>query len=201
VRRSFPWRIGGCLPALLAAWLAGCGYQLAGTTRALPEDVRSISLGKIENRSREFGLEKRLVFAFEQEFLRRGLVRVASDPGAGDAVLSGTIRRFDTFPVSFDANDEALQYQATLVIDLTLRRQRDGKMLWETRGLREVEEYSAAARVVITSSSQFQRGELDEGDLANLSDIQLAETEKRLATDRLLVDAARDAQEQMIEGF
>lgn len=186
---------------LLCVLLAGCGYNLAGTNTSLPPDVHTISVGKIDNRSREFGLEKSLGFAFEREILRRGLVRVVNDPGAGDAVLSGTIRRFDTYPVSFDANDEALQYEATLVLDLTLRRQKDGQVLWEVRGLREVEEYSASANVVITSSSQFQRGQLDAADLAKLSDIQLAETEKSLAIERLLTEAVRDAYDQIVEGF
>lgn len=182
-------------------WFAGCGYHLAGSGTSLPQDVHSVSVGKIENRSREFGIEKSLAFAFEREFLRRGLVQVVSDPGGGDAVISGTIRRFETFPVSFDANDQALQYQATLLIDLTLRRQRDGQVLWQVHGLREVEEYSVAANVVITSSSQFQRGQLNPSDLSSLSDIQLAESEKRLAIERLLQAAVRDAQDQMLEGF
>jgi len=186
---------------LLCLLLAGCGYNLAGTNTSLPADVRTISVGKIDNRSREFGLEKSLGFVFEQEALRRGLIRVANDPGAGDAVLSGTIRSFDTYPVSFDANDQALQYEATLVVDLTLRRQKDGQVLWEVRGLREVEEYSASANVVVTSSSQFQRGQLDAADLPKLSDIQLAETEKGLAVERLLTQAVRDAYDQIVEGF
>jgi len=186
---------------LLCLLLAGCGYNLAGTNTSLPADVRTISVGKIDNRSREFGLEKSLGFVFEQEALRRGLIRVANDPGAGDAVLSGTIRSFDTYPVSFDANDQALQYEATLVVDLTLRRQKDGQVLWEVRGLREVEEYSASANVVVTSSSQFQRGQLDAADLPKMSDIQLAETEKGLAVERLLTQAVRDAYDQIVEGF
>ena len=181
--------------------LAGCGYHLAGSQTSLPEDVRSVSVGKIENRSREFGLEKSLAFAFEREFLRRGLMRVEADPGGGDAVITGTIRRFDAVPVAFNANDQALQYQASLLLDLMLRRQHDGAVLWQIHGLREVEEYSVAANVVVTSSSQFQRGQLNPGDLTQLSDIQLAEGEKRLAIERLLLDAVRDAQDQMLEGF
>lgn len=187
--------------AVICVQLAGCGYHMAGGGAALPEDVRSISVGKIENRSREFGLEKSLAFAFEREFMRRGLVRVESDPGGGDAVISGTIRRFYTFPVSFNVNDAALQYQASLLLDLTLRRQRDGQVLWEVHGLREIDEYSVAANVVITSSSEFQRGQLNSDDLTKLSDIQLAETQKKLAIERLLVAAVRDAHDQMLEGF
>jgi hypothetical protein len=185
---------------LTAVLAAGCGYHLTGSRVALPADVRSLSVGKVENRSREFGLDKRLSFAFEHELMRRGQLRFARG-GAGDALLTGTIQHFDAYPVSFDESDEALQYEATLVVDLELRRQSDGQLLWEVRGLREVEEYSASARVVVTSSSQFQRGQLDAKDLDKLSDIQLAETEKRLAIERLLSAVVRDAYDQIVEGF
>jgi hypothetical protein len=185
----------------LCLFLTGCGYHVAGTTSSLPADVRTVSVGKIENRSREFALDKRLAFAFEEEILRRGLVSVVNDPAGGEAVLTGTIRRFETYPVSFDSSDQALQYQVVLLLDLTLRRHRDGQVLWEVRGLREIEEYSSSANVVITSSSQFQRGQLNAGDLPEISNIQLAETEKRLAIDRLLTAAVRDAYDQMVEGF
>jgi hypothetical protein len=191
------WR-GAVLFGVLAS---GCGYHLAGNQLALPSDVRSVSVGTLDNRSREFGLDKRLAFAIEQECLRRGALRLVSDGGASDAVLTGTIRRFDSYPVSFSQGDAALQYEATLVVDLALRRRSDDAVLWTVRGLRAVEEYSASSQVVVTSSSQFQRGALNPSDLANLTDIQLAETEKSLAIERLVQDVARDAYEQMVEGF
>ena len=190
-----------CTFLLLGVLVSGCGYHVAGNQMALPSDVHSVSVGTVENRSREFGLDKRIAFAFEQECLRRGALHVTNDPGGGDAVLTGTIRRFDSYPVSFNSSDAALQYEATLVVDLTLRRQSDGAVLWSVRALREVEEYSASSQVVVTSSSQFQRGALNATDLPNLTDVQLAETQKSLAIERLVQDLARDAYDQMAEGF
>jgi lipopolysaccharide assembly LptE-like protein len=183
--------------------VVGCGYHLAGERSGLPEDVRSLSVGTIQNRSREHGLEKTLEFAFEREIHERGRFKMEEDAGAGDAVLSGTIRDVTVRPVAFDANDIAVQYEMALIVDLTLTRQRDGRVLWRVHALRESDEYSASARVVVTSSSQFQQDTLDAPNIQDpqFSNIQLAETERRQAMTRLLRQAARDVYNQMVEDF
>jgi hypothetical protein len=187
----------------LLLMLAGCGYHLAGEKIALPEDVHSISVGRIQNRSREQGLEKSLAFAIEREVHIRQRFRMEEDPGGGDAVLTGTIRDVLVRPVAFDANDQAVQFEIAVVMDLRLTRHDDGHVLWQIRGLRETDEYSASARVVVTSSPQFQQGTLNATDLQNpeFSNIQLAETERRQALTRLLTQVARDVYNQMVEDF
>ncbi len=189
--------------ALCAALLAaGCGYQLSGYSETLPGGVRSLSIGPIDNRTRTFGLEKTLAFALEREVVRRGKLRLVETPGSGDAVLRGTIRDFNVSPVSFDTQDEALQYQVAMVVDLSLRRNSDGATLWQTSGLLGSEEYSATARVVVTSSSQFQRDTtLEPRDLNLFTDTQLAESTKRQAVERLVQNLARDAYALMSEDF
>ena len=125
------------------------------------------------------------------------------DPAGGDAVLSGTIRTVRVEPIAFDANDQAVQFEITVVADLALTRQSDGHVLWQVHGLRETEEYSALAPVVITSASQFQQGTLDATNVQNnqLSNIQLAETERQQALARMLSQMARDVYNQMVETF
>jgi outer membrane lipopolysaccharide assembly protein LptE/RlpB len=188
---------------VLVVALAGCGYHLAGEKLGLPEDVRSVSIGTITNTSREHGLEKTLAFAMEREIHERGQLRMEEDPGGGDAVLSGAIRDVRVRPVAYDANDQAVQYEITLVMDLALTRQRDGHVLWHVTGLREIDEYSTSASVVVTSSSQFQQGTLDAPDINSpqFARVQLAETERRSAIGRLLGHAVRDVYNQMVENF
>lgn len=186
---------------VLACGPSGCGYTLVGQDLHVAGAVHSVSVGAIENRSREFGLDKTLAFAFEREFYRRGLLRVEEAPGAGEAVLTGTIKRFSMRPVAFDQKDEALQYEAELVVDLTLRRQADGVVIWQASGLREVEVYSVASRIVVPTSSQFQRGTINPEDLGRFTDIQLAVTEKRLAVDRMIKSIAHTVHDRIIEDF
>ena len=191
------------LPVIFLAALAGCGYHLPAAQPGLPEDVHSISVGALENRSREHGLEKTLAFALEREIHERGQFRMVEEPGGGDAVLSGIIRDLHLKPVAFDANDLAVQYEIRVVLDLTLTRKSDGHVLWHVTRLQESDEYSASANVVVTSSSQFQQGTLNAANVQDpqFTQIQLAETERRSAITRLLRQLVRDVYNQMVEDF
>ena len=183
--------------------LTGCGYHIVGTEAALPADVHTLAVGTINNRSREYGYEKVVGFALEREIAVRRRYEVANEPAAADAVLSGTVVEVYTRPVAFGSQDQAVQYEISLVIDLTLTNQRDGTVLWQVQRLRELDEYAAASNVVVTSSSEFQQGLLDAVDINNpqLTQIQLAETLRQRALNRLAAQAARDVYEQMLEGF
>jgi hypothetical protein len=198
-----PRRVACCCALLAAVFFAaaGCGYRLLGTQLRLPKNVRSVTVGNLENRSREFGLDRALAFAIEREFYRHGYLEIEESPDRGDAILEGTIRSFETRPVSFDAKEEAVQYEIELSLDLRLQRRSDGAVLWEVKGLRELEEYTVAVRIVVASSSEFQRDTLNLSDLSQLTDIQLAQTEKRIAITRLVDTLARDVHERILDDF
>jgi len=224
VRNHWPWLAS--FVAIVVA--AGCGYHFHGTQPTLPSDVRSLAVGTIENRSLEHGLEKNLAFAFEREVFIRRHYRLADKAAGADALLAGTIREVSRRPVAFDKDDQAVLYEVLMRLDLSLVRQRDGKILWSVRDMREFDEYSSNPTVVNTSSVDFQRGTLDAKDLQldtnnndmigtgggmveptptsmenmqEISDIQFAEYERKRAMDRLLQRAVRDVYDRMIEGF
>ena len=196
---------------VIALASAGCGYHFHGTQPTLPADIRTIGVGTIENKSLERGLEKQLAFAFEREVFVRRHYSLPQSRGGADALLHGTIREVTRRPVAFDADDQAVQYEVRMRLDFTLTRQSDGKTLWSVRDMREFDEYTSNPDVIVTSSPDFQRGHLDVKNLqreddpiaddTQISNIQLAEYERRQAMSRLLQRAVRDAYDRMIEGF
>jgi len=158
-------------------------------------------VGDFENHSHEHGLDQRLVFALEREFYRRGVIRVEETKGRGEAEIRGAIRKFRTRPVAFDADDEALQYEIEIVVDAVLERPDDGEVLWRSSGIYAVDAYSVSTDTVVPSSSRFQRGRIEFDTLDDLTPIQLAETERRLALDRLLESIVRDLHDRMLNDF
>jgi len=82
-----------------------------------------------------------------------------------------------------------------------LTRQSDGSVLWKGSNVQQVEDYSVNQQTVVPSSSQFQQGTLDFSDLADLTDIQLAETEKHLAIERMVRAIARDVHDRILDDF
>lgn len=188
--------------ALLAAalFVTSCGYQFAGAVSRLPEDVRSISLGPIENRTREVGLERELLASLEDEVTLRGRLEVVPQ-GEADVELTGSIRNYENRPVAFNNRDEALQYQVDMSVALELRRRGTKELLWKTSSLREVEAYSAIPGVVVTSSSRFQQGNVRGDDLGQFTDIQVSEGQRREANLRVVEVLSRTIYDHMMEDF
>lgn len=185
---------------LLAFMLAGCGYHLAGTGTAVPEAARTISIGAMQNRTRDRGLEVRLRRAIEDEFRRRAQLRVVSE-GEGDVVLTGVIRRFTASPVASGAIDVAVQYQGTIVVSVRLVERSSGRILFDTPGITESEDFGAVSGVVVTSSPRFQQTTLNARDLAGFTNVQIGDASRRAASKQLLDLVAKDVYIQAMEGF
>src|SRR5918911_5233141 len=109
------------LALLTTLCTAACGYNFAGTGSRVPDDVHTISLGPLQNATREIGLEKQLLESLEDEVTSRARLDVAPS-GQGDVILSGVVRDYVSRPSSFSSRDEALEYKATVSVDLELRR-------------------------------------------------------------------------------
>ena len=88
-----------------------------------------------------------------------------------------------------------------LQFDVSLTHRDTGQTLWQANNIQVVEDYSAIPQVVVTTSPQFLQGTLNPKDLPGLTNIQLSETQRRLATVRLLEIAAREVYFRLGENF
>ena len=185
---------------MLVLPLLACGYHLAGSG-AVPSQAQTIGIKLFTNRGQETGLEVQLRRAIEDEFRRRGPLRVVPGDDA-DVVLSGRIRRFASVPVAFSsASDEALQYQSVIQVAFRLTERSSGRVLHDTKLLQEAQDFGAERGVVITSSPHCQRGTIDGRDLPDLTNVQIGEARRRAASSELLDALARDVYQQVMEGF
>jgi len=183
--------------ALLA--LAGCGYRLAGTG-AVPEGTETIAIHLFNNHTREIGLEVRLQRAIEDEFRRRGPLRVVRDDDA-DVVLSGDVRRFSNVPVAFSATDEAVQFQGVMQVGLRLVERKSKHVLRQVDALQASQDFGAVSGTVVATSPHFQRGTIDARDLPNLTNVQIGLTRRREAVTDLIDQMAREVYAHAMEGF
>lgn len=181
--------------------LAGCGYQFSGKGEAFPQDVRTVFIEPFVNRSRDVGLEGDISSALKGEFHRQGQLLVVDRLEQADAILSGVVRAFDRRVVAVNRNAEVLQYEAALVVDITLRRRSPDAVLWQTRGTRLTEVYSASRGAVVTTSSEFRSGTLNPSDVRRFTDIQLTETLSQDAKEQLMERFARELHQRLVERF
>ena len=179
----------------------GCGYHFSGRGEGFPKDIRTVFVEPFANRSRDVGLESEMTTALRSEFRQRGQLRVVDRVEQADAILSGVVRSLDSRVVAVNREDEVLQFEMALVLDMSLRRRDPDEVVWRTQGIRLGEVYSGSRGAVVTTSSAFRSGTLNPGDVARFTDIQLTETLKQEAKDKLVVRAARELHQRLMEMF
>jgi outer membrane lipopolysaccharide assembly protein LptE/RlpB len=133
--------------ALLAAALAGagCGYALVGKSSSLPENIRVVQFTTLENMTQRVQLEQRFSAEIARELVSRGRFKVQAQAAGADAALTGAVLAFNLFPVAFDAQGRATDYQVQVTARVALRTVPDGKPLWENPAYTFRDNYSYAA--------------------------------------------------------
>jgi len=181
--------------------VSGCGYRFSGESALLFKNVRTIYVQPFVNRSREVGIDREMASALRSEFYRRGRLQLAERADQADAILTGVIRTLDNRVASVNRSDEVLQYEAVLTLDVTLRRREPDEIIYRGDGTRLTQIYSGSRAAVVTTSAEFQTGSLNAADVRNLTDIQLTETQKADARDRLIASFARELHQKLMEMF
>ena len=141
-----------CLLIFLTAPLWACGYQLVGRETHLPPGVTSIAIPTFANQTYEPGIEVPFTQAFLTEFIRDRRVKVL-DKREADSVLEGTIKSFTFQSVSYDQAGLVSEYQTTVVVDLTLKRQ-SGEILWKENDLSERRWFRTSSAVLLNEDNK-----------------------------------------------
>jgi hypothetical protein len=186
---------------LVLVCLVGCGYQFAGRSDLFPKDIRSVYVEPFINRTRDVGIEQELTSALRSEFYRRGELQVVDQVDQADAILSGVVRTFDSLTASVNNDNEVLQFEATMVVDVTFRRREPNEILWRGQNIRLTEIHAGSRAAVVTTSSKFQNQTLNTLDVRRMTDIQLTETETRQMRVDLMDRFARELHQRLMEMF
>jgi len=110
------------LPTLFTAALlfSSCGYRMAGQTTGLPESIKTIAITVFENESFEPNIEAAITRAVTQKFVDDGRLRVVPKARA-DALLTGTVIKYELDALSFDQFNYATSYRLKLSVTVTLK--------------------------------------------------------------------------------
>jgi len=138
---------GGTLLAALVLGPGGCGYTLVGKGSTLPESIKVVQFATLENRTQRAGLEQRLSAEIARELASRGRFKVQSGAEGANALLTGAVSGFDLYPVSFDAQGRATDYQVRVTAQVSLKTIPEGTTLWENPAytFRDNYQFSASA--------------------------------------------------------
>jgi outer membrane lipopolysaccharide assembly protein LptE/RlpB len=143
------------LAAVLAAGLAGCGYNFRGKTNNLPADVRTIAVPVFENHTGETRIESIFTDEVIFQFTRSQIVRVV-DESRADAVLRGIISRAEVEDVALSAQETSQERRITITVKAWLSRTSDGTVLWRRPALKQQRTYQVAGSPIATESNKIQ---------------------------------------------
>ncbi len=163
---------------LLPLAFSACGYHVAGTTDVLPAKIKTIAIPAFANATIRYKVSELLASALTREFISRTRYQIVNDPNQADAVLSGAVIRFDSYPTTFDpATGRASAVQAIVTMRVTLKDRATNAVLFE----RQRFEFRQAYEVSVDPKVYF-----DESDAA---------------IDRLSREVARSVVSAILENF
>jgi outer membrane lipopolysaccharide assembly protein LptE/RlpB len=125
---------------------AACGYRFSAGGR-LGENITSVSVNMLENRTAETGVENIFTNDLIFEFTKNGNAIVES--ASADAVLSGTIEAMPVETVAYRGQVTSLERRITAFVSLRLS-DRQGKVIWSANGISRSETYGILSEKVAT---------------------------------------------------
>jgi len=94
--------------------------------------ITSIAVERFENETPEFGLADRMTDDVIDAFIADGNIKVVSLENA-DAILVGSLVRYDRSPHEYTQEDEVISYAVTMDFDIVLKKSSDGSEMWKER--------------------------------------------------------------------
>jgi hypothetical protein len=129
----------GALPPVV---LCACGYHVSGHADLLPKNIKTIAIPAFGNVTVRYKLSDRLASDIGREFLSRTRYQIVADPNAADALLSGAVVNFMSYPAIFDpATGRAASVQVIVILQVTLTDRHTGAVLFSRPSMEFRERY------------------------------------------------------------
>jgi len=189
------------LPLLTVLLTAGCGYHFASSGSGLPAQARTLYVERFGNHTRQTGVNDEFMRYLKDEIADHKRLELVESPSEADLILSGTVAYVETLPVAFNSVSEPTMYDLTMSADATLVDAHTHKIIWASRGISTSQSFPTVAQTVVTTSPTFLRQNLRSQDIAQLPDLQVAETQRAAANQRTMQQLAQNLYASMSEGF
>ena len=130
-----------CLAVSAAVVSASCGYHVAGHANVLPPAIQTIAIPAFGNGTVQFHIAEQVTTALTREMIQRTRYRIVADPSGADAVLTGALVNFVSYPTTFDpVTGRASGVQLIVYLQVSLR-DKTGKKLFDRPNFEVHERY------------------------------------------------------------
>jgi outer membrane lipopolysaccharide assembly protein LptE/RlpB len=129
----------GCL--VLGMVTNNCGYRLSGFTRQIPDYIKSVIIPNFENKTTRLQVEQYITFAVKEEFIKRSDLNLVDDESRADAILEGTISRFQVTPLSYSDDASANFYRVTITVSVRFIDLKTNEVIFEGQDITYSDSY------------------------------------------------------------
>jgi hypothetical protein len=187
--------------AALAIALGGCGYHLAASGDALPQNAKTIYVERFANSTRFTGANDELMRYIKDEIAMHDRLQEVDSASQADLVLTGDIESIYTLPSAYNSVLEPTIYAQSISVAAQLRDVKENKIIWQAHGINNSQNAQVVAQTVVTTTPTFQQQNLRGADIAKMQDIQVAQTQNAAARDQMMQNVAKNLYAEMAEGF
>jgi hypothetical protein len=113
-----------------AASATSCGYHVAGKADLIPKRIETIAVPEWGNVTRRYKLSEGITAAVTREFISRTRYHIVADPSQADAILTGAVINFFSYPTIYDPKTgRASGVEVIVVLQVKLTDQTTNKVL------------------------------------------------------------------------
>jgi len=131
----------------------------------------------------------------------RKRLEIVDSASEADLTLSGQIMYSESEPVTFNTASEPTIYASTVTADAELVDNHSHKVVWASRGICGSEQYAAVSQSLVTTSPYFLQQNLRSQDIAQMTNIQVQQTQEASSQDLVMQQLAQNLYASMSEGF
>jgi len=191
----------GLLIGLLALLASGCGYHFAASGSGLPPQAKTIFVATFGNHTRFTGLNDEFMRYMKDEIANHKRLTLVDSPDGADLVLSGEVLYNTAIPGATNPVGEPIVYEESLSANATLADGHSHAIIWISHGLGASAAAPVVAGSVLTTSPYFLQQNLRSQDIAQLPDLQVAQTQNSASRTQMMEELAQNIYSSMSEGF
>jgi hypothetical protein len=184
-----------------ALFLSGCGYHFAASGDMLPSSAHTIYVARFGNTTRITGVNDEFMRYVKDEIASHDRLTIVDSPDAADLELTGDVRISTQAPVNFNSALEPTNYRNAMVVSAVLKDVHAGKVIWSAHTITASQNGPAVAQTIVDTTPTFLQQNLRAGDLAQMPDLQVAQSQTVFARDQMMQRLAANLYTEMAEGF
>ena len=131
----------------------------------------------------------------------RKRLEMVDSASQADLTLTGRISYAESEPVAFNTASEPTLFASTVTADAQLVDNHSHKVVWASNGITGSQQYAAVSQSLVTTSPYFLQQNLRSQDIAQMTNIQVQQTQEASSQDLIMQQLAQNLYDSMSEGF